>query len=143
MENYLTRMAFLAVVTQLADQKEAECVLQGSVIRIKASTEEERWSISTKIFDGDGFLPQSVRYCVSSAGVLRWQERGAFLKIDPVSQSVFLVQEIDDTGKYIPFRHLIGDFAQVAQEWREILEDFASRDYEHRGLPSSSLSKKS
>ncbi len=121
--------AFLAVTTQLAGQRKARCVVQGSVIFIESKPTEKKWALATRVFSGDGFLPQSVKECISSSGTLRWQQRGANLQVDPASSSVYLVQEIDQAGKYVPFRYLMRDFAEVANEWREILEDFAERDH--------------
>ena len=128
--------AFLAVMNQLAGQRKARCVVQGSVIFIESKPTQKKWSLATRVFSGDGFLPQSVKECVSSSGTLHWQEKGASLRIDPSSDSVFLVQEIDQAGKYVPFRYLMRDFADVANEWREILEDFAERDHTSISLTS-------
>ncbi len=128
--------AFLAVMNQLAGQRKARCVVQGSVIFIESKPTEQKWSLATRVYGGEGFLPKSVKECVSSSGVLRWQEKGANLRLDSVTNSVFLVQEITSSSKYVPFRYLMKDFADVANEWREILEDFASRD--HTSIPIAS-----
>ncbi|MBS3905203.1 MAG: hypothetical protein KGZ39_07750 [Simkania sp.] len=120
---------FLAVMNQLAGQRKARCVVQGSVIFIESKPVGKQWSLATCVFDGGEYLPRSVKECVSSAGVLRWQERGANLRLDPASNSIYLVQEIQSSSKYVPFRYLMSDFAEVANEWRDILDDFAARDH--------------
>lgn len=94
----------------------------------QGNLQETRWSLSTKVFDGDGYLPPAVRDCVSSSGVLRWQEKGATLRLDPISKSVFLVHEIDAASRYLPFRFFMRDFATLAQEWRTLFDDLASGD---------------
>ncbi len=121
--------AFLSVINQLAGQRRARCVVQGSVIFIESKPKQKKWSLATRVFSGEGFLPKAVKDCVSSSGVLRWQQRGANLRLDPDNHSVYLTQEISYEPKYVPFRYVMRDFADVANEWREILEDFAERDH--------------
>lgn len=122
--------AFLLVMSQLAGKRKARVVVQGEVIYFEASPKKNRYTLYKKIFSGDGYLPSSVRSCVSSSGVLRWQRSGHYLKLDPLTHSVYLFQEIEwEEGKYIPFKHHFTDFCRVADEWQEILQDFAQRDY--------------
>ncbi len=122
--------AFLLVMSQLAGKRKARVVLKGEVIFFETSPKKNHWVLYTKVFSGDGYLPKDVRSCVSSSGVLRWQHSGAYLKLDPLTHSVFLFQEIEmEKDKYIPFKHHLSDFSMVAAEWREILQDFAKRDH--------------
>lgn len=128
--------SFLDVMSQLTEKRKARCVVQGSVIFIESKPSHKKWSLATRVFYGGGYLPQAVKECVSSSGVLRWQERGARLQVDSDASNVYLVQEIKEEAKYIPFRYLMRDFADVANEWREILEDFSERD--HTSIPLAS-----
>lgn len=121
--------AFLAVITQLSGRKKARVVIQGSVIFIETSPQKKCWSLSTRVFSSDGYLPSNVRACLSANGLARWQERGAYLQLDPLEQAVYLVHEVDSLPKYVPFKFLMKDFVEVANEWREILEEFAGQDY--------------
>lgn len=121
--------AFLRVMSQLAGKRKARIVIQSEVIFFEASEKKDHYTLYTKVYSGDGYLPKNVRSCVSSSGLLRWQQSGAYLKLDPLTHSVYLFQEIEmEVGKYIPFRHHLSDFSMVASEWREILQDFAERD---------------
>lgn len=122
--------AFLIVMTQLASKRKTRVVVEGEVIFFETSSKEDHYTLYTKVFFGDGYLPKNVRSCVSSSGVLRWQQNGAYLKLDPLTHSVYLFQNVEmQSGKYIPFKHHLSDFAIVAAEWREILRDFAEKDY--------------
>jgi hypothetical protein len=121
--------SFLAILTQLAGQKKARVVVQGSVIFIETTPKKDHWTLSTRIFSSDGFVPPNIHACVSSRGLMKWQERGAYLHLDPLDQSVYLVHEIHSSPKYVPFKYMMNDFVAVANEWREILEDFAKRDH--------------
>lgn len=120
---------FLLVMSQLAGRRKARVVIQGEVVFFEVSDKKNRLIFSTKIFSGDGDLPPSVRSCVFSNGVLRWQQNGAFLKLDPNIHCVSLVQEVEmEKNKYLPFRRHLEDFCGIASEWREILRGFAEQD---------------
>lgn len=118
----MTHDVFLLVLSQLAGKKKTRVVVQGSVIFIETCPLKEKWTLSTPIFSGEGrMLPPS--------GFLRWQEKGAYLKLDPTTHTVYLMQDVLAAQKYVPFKYLVSDFADVANEWREILDDFSQRDH--------------
>jgi hypothetical protein len=122
--------AFLVIMSQLAGHRKARVVINGEVIFFEPSEKKNHWTLYTKVFVGEGFIPKSVRACVSSGGILRWQANGAYLKLDIPSHCVYLIQEVEmQDGKYIPFKHYLSDFSAVADEWREILQDIAEGDY--------------
>jgi hypothetical protein len=124
--------AFLLVMSQLAGNRKARVVIQGMTIFFETSERTNHLTLYTKIYSGDCALPQNVRSCISSSGMLRWQARGAYLKLDAATHCVYLIQEIDmETGKYIPFKHYVSDFSTVAAEWREILQDFEDSSSVH------------
>jgi hypothetical protein len=121
--------AFLLVMSQLAGKKKARVVIQGLVIFFEPSHKQNHWVLSTQIFSGEGYLPSSVRSCVSSGGMLRWQHRGAYLKLDPKTHSVHLIEEIQmEENQYIPFKSYLNEFLSVATEWKDILHELADRD---------------
>ena len=120
---------FLLVMSQLATNRKARIVFEDKMFFFE-KTSEKRWIFSMKVFAGEGYLPGSVYSCVSSSGMLRWQKSGAYLKLDPISHSVYLFEEIDiEEGKFIPFKHHLSDFSTVAAEWTEILQELAERDF--------------
>lgn len=121
--------AFLLVMSQLASNRKAHVVVQDEVIFFETSKRANYLILSSHVYSGDDYLPQTVRSCISSRGVLRWQDNGAYLKFDSPSSSIFLFQEIQmEEGKYIPFRRHLNDFSIVADQWRKILQDFSERD---------------
>lgn len=121
--------AFLEIITQLAGRRKARVVIQGSVIFIETESKSSKWSLSTQLFASEGYLPPSIKEWMSNSGLMKWQERGAYLQLDPVDQSVHLVHEIHSCAKYVPFKYMMNDFVSVANEWREILEEFADKDH--------------
>ncbi len=114
--------AFLLFLSQISSQRKAKVVIQGSVIFIEKSCHTGHWSISTKILGSRTKQLNSLLGPYLLRGSLRWQERGAYLKMDEETQSVYLVQEVLSSKKYISFKSLIQDFASVASEWKEIFE---------------------
>lgn len=116
---------YLLVLSQLSTRKKAECVVQDTVIFIGSNSKDDGWNLSTKIFDADqSTMPSFLKESLSSKGLLRWQERGAYLKLDLQTNNVYLIQEIQSVSKkYIPFRSLIRDFAEVANEWKDLLSE--------------------
>jgi hypothetical protein len=120
--------AFLLVMSQLASHKKARVVFQDNTIFFE-KMKKNFLTLYTKIYSGDGCFPSSVRSCMSSNGVLRWQHSGAYLKLDLSSHSIYLFEEIKiEEGKYIPFKHRLDDFSIVAAEWREILQELAQKE---------------
>jgi hypothetical protein len=115
--------AFLLFLNQISNQRKAKVVIQGSVIFIEKSCHTDYWSISTKVVGSHIKQLNGVLGSYLSRGSLRWQGRGAYLKVDEETESVYLVQEVLSSKKYIPFKSLINDFASVALEWKEIFED--------------------
>ncbi len=119
--------SFLLFLNQMADQRKAKVVVQGSIIFIETSN-AGHWSLSTKILKSEiKKLKRSFGSYLSRSS-LKWQEKGAYLKIDQETDSIYLVQEIISSKKYIPFKYLIEDFASVATEWKEILEGFSDEE---------------
>ena len=99
-----------------------------SVIFIEKSCHTGHWSISTKILGTQLKHLSSSLGSYLSRGSFRWQENGAYLKMDRETQSVYLVQEVISSKKYIPFKHVIQDFASVAEEWKEILDGCSGQE---------------
>lgn len=121
--------SFLLVMSQLASKRKARMLIHGETVFFTASEKPNHFTLYTKIYSGEGYLPNEIRSCVSSSGLLRWEQSGAYLKLDPLTYSVYLFQEAQmEEGKYIPFKSLLSDFSSVAAEWREILRDFAAKD---------------
>ncbi len=121
--------AFLIAVSQMAGKKKARVVVDNHLIFIEELKKKNRWNMFTKVFHSNGYLPPSVQDCLTSAGALRWQCRGPYLRLDAMTQSVYLVNEVEmPVGKYIPFRLHLNEFLAAANEWKKTLECFAKND---------------
>ncbi len=123
---------FLIAMAQLSFRKKAQITIGENIIFIEASTSESRWKLSTKVFNAFDESPEMLRSCLSSRGAFTWQNQGAYLKRDPQSESIWLMDEVEmPRGKFIPFKYHIQAFAQAADEWKETLYEIAQvRDCE-------------
>ncbi len=114
--------AFLVFLNQIANQKKARVVVQGSIIFIETASQNGQWNLSTKVSSSEIRKLEKSLGMPFSKNSLKWQGKGAYLKADRDTDSLYLIQEIISSKKYIPFKHLIEDFASVANEWKEILD---------------------
>jgi regulatory protein YycI of two-component signal transduction system YycFG len=112
-------------LSQISTQKKAKVIYQDQQVLIEKGNKKNQWTLSTKVFSGDGKIPHSVQECISSSGTFRWQLGGAYLKVDSSNHTVSLIQTIDTSMTYIPFKEVMTYFVSVADEWREIFEDFS------------------
>jgi hypothetical protein len=110
--------AYLKLMAQLSEHNHAVIVIEDREIHI----EKDSWRLTTKIFNGDGSLPVSVKECVSAARLLRWPER-IELKIE--EGSVYLIQQVLPLTHFQTFKSYILPFLDLAQEWQEIIEEFS------------------
>ena len=120
---------FLIMMSQLSFHKKARVVLQGSVYFIEATPNKNKWRLSTKLLFNQKTMPTQLGECISPHGVLRWDHGGAYLKFDYTESDLYLVREIECAAKYVPFRYLVSDFIDVADEWKAILDDFSKKDH--------------
>jgi hypothetical protein len=109
---------FLLLLSQMSGQRKAKVVLQGSVIFVETGSKNDHWNLSTKISKAD---TKKLKFELRNG--FRWQGKGAYLKVDSEQESVYLVQEVVSSKKYLPFKYLIEDFASIACEWKEIFEE--------------------
>jgi hypothetical protein len=115
---------YLFLLHQLSFKKKAQCVVQGNVIFIEAKPKTKYWEISTKLVDGQlQKIPSFLKDSLTSRGILKWQERGAYLRLDPFSNHLHLIQDVRASNQYIPLKHLINDFVKVVMEWKNLIEN--------------------
>ena len=111
---------FLKFIAQFAGHRKAEIEVEGNLITIEMRGQKNCWRLSSPVYISEGHLPD----CLSYSGVLRWQERGAFLEVDRETESVNLVQDITSFATYLRFKPLFLDFSQLVTEWKDILDDY-------------------
>lgn len=120
--------SFLYLLSQIGSQNKAKIIVEDHTIFIERDPETNGWNLSTNLFRVDRKnFSYGAWQCLSQGGSLRWQKKGAYLKHDRDTSSIYLVQEILSSKKYLPFKHLIQDFTSIAREWKEILEGFVQK----------------
>lgn len=111
---------FLHTLSQLNNNGRATIVFEDNTIYVN-SMKSNKWRLSTLLYEGRYDTPSEVHCCMSSTGILRWQQRGAYLQRDASSDCISLIEEIDiQSNKYLSFKNHIVDFIQVSKEWKEI-----------------------
>ncbi len=126
-EKSMSYKSYLLVMSQLSSSKKACITIQDRTIHIDASSKKNCWRLCTKIFDGEGNTPHGVRACLSSTGLLRWEQGKSHLKYDSLNHVIYLIEDIAHQERsYIPFKYHIEDFIKVSQEWQEILEQLST-----------------
>ncbi len=119
---------YLIAMGQLAGRKKARLLVEEKEIFLE-NLGEGHWKFSARVFTSDGDLPSELRSCLFRNGVLRWQERGTYLKYDTMTESILLIYEVEmEPGKYIPFRQALTSFMRIAHEWIDTLEEISHKD---------------
>lgn len=75
------------------------------------SRKEERWQISTLLSQGEEIPRDLIHF-----SKMRWQKHGAYLKFDPLLQSLYLIHDVR-CPSYLSLKALLGDFVSHADEW--------------------------
>lgn len=120
--------AFLNFLHQMESQRKAKVVVQGSVIFIETTGKSGHWSLSTKILRVENKKLEKTLSSYLSRSKFQWQSFGPHITFDRETESVELVQEIVPSKKYIPFKFVMEDFANVASEWKEIFEEYGDQE---------------
>lgn len=102
---------FLNFLSQLLDSGRSEIEVEEGLI-VSIDNVSDVWKISTQfIYRDSSELPP----------VLKWQEKGAYLRLDKKSCLASLMQTVTPVGRYSCFKALIQDFVALALEWKKIL----------------------
>lgn len=115
---------YLSILCQLAHHPMAR--FKAGPWEVLVEKAEGQWRLSTPVFQAEEEIPSHVEACVSAAALLKWQEKIS-LTLDPLSASVHISQEVAP-ALYEAFRVHVRDFLSLAEEWHEIIADFALRD---------------
>lgn|GEM_PF-3765277 len=110
---------FLLILTQLYEKNNTSLEVDDRKLFIYK--EEKGWFLSTLIFQGKE-IPREFQ----SLSHFYWQQKGAFIKLDISTSSVYLVQEIS-LMKYSILKVLVVDFLKQADEWNSLLESVCSQ----------------
>jgi len=106
--------------------------LSGEIVSVRIFDNGGKILLSTTVYTGNRFIPNSVRQCVSQRLQIGEGSIRTFLKIDEKEFKIWLhflgVTSVLDCVK---FKNLLEEFNWIAEEWREILEEHGKRDLIH------------
>jgi Tir chaperone protein (CesT) family len=114
---------FLDILLQLSSNKKAVITLDNGTIYIHPLREKNKWRIHMPLSHGDKSI---LRALMPHNGILRLDSQGPHLELDPSSQTLQLVDEIQiQKDKYITFKKQLDEFIRLSQEWQEIVAALA------------------
>lgn len=89
-------------------------------------------SLSTRVYSGDKFIPQSVRRCVATNKSLAQSPLSTYFALDEEKYQVNL-NYLGNMGSlnHFKFQQLLEDFHILAEEWRLILDEQDRNDLVH------------
>lgn len=120
------------IFSDLAHHAEAEVQMGGASIILQVFDHGTKVLLTTPVFSGERYIPQSVRHCVSEGFQVGDPSIRTFLKIDEQQFRVLLhylgVLSTMNEGRV---RVLLEEFHWIAEEWRAILDERGRRDLIH------------
>ena len=103
--------------------------LNGSQITVEATHGEDRLSLSTAVYQGDNYVPPSVRLCLTRSypGPTSHIRTNLALNEENFTISLHHVSALGSFTNQSLVR-LLEEFSWIAEEWRQILDDNDRRD---------------
>jgi len=118
--------------TELVQYDRTQIELGGEVVTITTFDNGAKFLLSTPVFKGGSYIPQSVRHCLSKGLQIGDGSIRCFPKIEEEQFTVYL-HYLGVTRGLNPdrFRELLEEFAWIADEWRYLLDEHGKRDLIH------------
>lgn len=117
------------ILSQLAGGDSIKVPFDGSDIMIRIIDNASKLSLTTLIFDGENYIPNSVRLCLSRKSPFFHPTILTFLTIDEQSFQVKLnylgqAQALNHHN----FKELLEEFGLMAEKWRLYLDEHGKDD---------------
>lgn len=120
------------IKTVLDDLKEhgiAQISVLRSVVQAKVCADTSKLWLSTSIYEGGNYIPQSVRESIKAPAPIPFSQLATFVTVDEnnfrlILNYIGLLKEVD----YQQFKSIVEQFGRDAEEWRYYLDDFDKRD---------------
>lgn len=117
------------ILSQLAGGDSIKVPFDGSDIMIRIIDDASKLSLTALIYDGDNYIPNSIRRCLSQKSpffhpsiltFLTVDEQRFQIKLNYLGQAQFLNQH--------EFKDLVEDFGLMAEKWRLYLDEHGKND---------------
>lgn len=110
----------------------AQIELDGSLITIQFHQHEGKFSLHTSVYFGGNYIPSSVRKCLKEKPPFDSHVIRTYLSVIEEKFEILLnyVGSLENLcGDYL--RTILEDFGQLAEEWRNYLDDHDKKDIIH------------
>ncbi|NGX57196.1 MAG: hypothetical protein K940chlam3_00079 [Chlamydiae bacterium] len=120
------------VLDELKEHGVAHVRVLGSLITAKACLDSSKLWLTTAIYEGNNYIPDSIRECLKAPSPVPHSKIATFVSVDEkkfqlVLNYVGIMHDID----YQRFKDLVEQFSWDAEEWRYYLDDFDKRELIH------------
>lgn len=120
------------MLNQLASGDSINVPFDDSTIMIRVIDHETKLSLATLIYEGDQYIPHSVRRCISHRSPFLHPSIRSFLTIDEQRFQV----KLNYLGQAQPlssshFKEILEEFGMIAEKWRHYLDDHDKNDLIH------------
>ena len=117
------------ILDQLADGELIKIPFDGSNVMVNIIDEASKLSMTTAVFEGDNYIPKSVRDCLSCKSPFSHPAVRTFLTLDEHNFQVRLhylghAEDLDHRH----FIELLEQFGVIAEKWRHYLEQHGNND---------------
>lgn len=121
---------------QLLQNEIAEVELGGSRITIRFDPAESKFLLTTPVYSGGNFVPQSVRQCLNHKLPFAQEHLKTYLSLKEEQFEINLnyVGTLNNLTNE-QFRDLLEDFTWLSDEWRAFLDDHDKNDIVHVRIP--------
>lgn len=124
--------AISSVLDELKHRGAAEINYLGSEVDARYGVDSARLSLTTMVYRGGSFVPQSVRDCLYETPPLPPTDISTSLQLDEKSGQIHLqyVGALEPFDSHY-FVHILEQFCFLADEWRTIIDENDKRDLIH------------
>ena len=121
---------------QLLVNEIAQIELGGSHITIRFHPDESKFFLSTPIYLGGNFIPNSVRKCLSYKTPFAKEHIKTYLTLveDKFQIDLNYIGTLDNLSGE-KFKELLEEFSWLSEEWRLFLDDHDKNDIIHVRMP--------
>ena len=124
------------VINQLAEGDPVRVSCNGSELMIRFVDESSKLLITALVYDGNNYIPMSVRKCLTHKLPFTSPSIPTFLTVDEPHYQI----NLNYLGRAQPLHHgdfkdLINDFGHLANEWHFYLNEHGKQDLIHVRSP--------
>lgn len=121
---------------QLLEKEIAQIELGGSNITIRFHPDESKFFLSTPVYLGGNFIPNSVRKCLTNKTPFTKEHLKTYLSLNEDKFEIDLnyIGTLDNLNGE-KFKGLLEEFSWLSEEWRLFLDDHDKNDIIHVRIP--------